>query len=62
MATSPGQAAYEKWCERIQIPSESKTKKLPLQSWSKLGAHTKSVWESVAQAAIKQAKSGDING
>lgn len=56
MAKSPGQAAYEKWIERIQIPLESKTRKLPLQPWEKLRSGTKATWEAVAQAAIKHAK------
>jgi hypothetical protein len=55
MATSAGEAAYEKWCERV-YPKEviaKFQKPLPIQPWDKLRDGTKATWEAVAQAAIK---------
>lgn len=58
MANSPGQAAYEKWRERV-FPQEligKFNKPLPIQPWENLKPWTKATWEAVAQAAIKHAK------
>lgn len=57
MAASPGEAAYEKWCERVYPAKVISTfnKPLPIQPWAKLQAGTKSTWEAVAQAAIEHA-------
>lgn len=52
-AVSPGQAAYEKWCERINPKGGKLFKPLPIQPWDKLKPATKSTWEAVAQAAIE---------
>lgn len=54
MAASPGQAAYEKWCEHINPPQLPKKHALPIQPWGKLRLSTKAIWEAVARAAIKQ--------
>ncbi len=54
---SPGQAAYEKWCERINPPEIPKQHVLRIQPWSKLRLSTRAVWEAVAKAAIKHAAS-----
>lgn len=55
MAASPGQAAYEKWCEHLIPPQLPEQHALPIQPWSKLRLSTRAIWEAVARAAIKQA-------
>ena len=53
MATSPGRAAYEKWCECINPPQLPKQHALRIQPWGELKPKTKDTWDAVAQAAIK---------
>ena len=53
MAATPGQAAYEKWCEHINPPLLPRQHALPIQQWGKLRFSTRVLWEAVAQAAIK---------
>lgn len=54
MAITPGQAAYEKWCENINPPQLPKQHALAIQPWGKLRRRTQAVWVSIAQAAIEQ--------
>jgi len=50
---TPGQAAYERWVECLQLPrSKHLQDNLSLQPWQKLSNFTRSIWESVATAAI----------
>jgi len=57
MASSPGEAAYEKWRERVDRGDIVMRSGRPmLQPWGALQAGTKATWEAVAQAAIKHAK------
>lgn len=58
MASSPGEAAYEKWCERLYPKAVvgKFNKPLPIQPWAKLQRGTKDTWEVVAQAAIEHAR------
>ena len=51
---TPGQAAYEKWVECLQLPkSRYLSDKLALQPWHKLTKFTRSIWEAIAKAAIE---------
>lgn len=56
MATSPGEAAYEKWCSCANEPWLKRIRELSLKPWDKLPPRVKSIWEAVAKAAIEQAK------
>ncbi|KKM79194.1 hypothetical protein LCGC14_1352340 [marine sediment metagenome] len=53
MAATPGEAAYEQWCEHINPPELPKQHTLRIQSWGKLRLSTRAVWEAIAKAAIK---------
>ena len=57
MAATPGQAAYEQWCENINPLKLPKQHALRIQPWSKLRLSTRAVWEAIARAAIKHATS-----
>jgi len=51
---TPGQAAYEKWVECLQLPKTKHVKaNLPLQPWDKLTRFTRSIWDAIAKAAIE---------
>ena len=56
MAATPGEAAYEQWCENINPLKLPKQHALAIQPWGKLRRSTQAVWEAIARAAIKHAK------